>query len=105
MYDSATLCLATQNTRGSMSNLTQIDDVIDRHTGEWLYSRAKLKNLRVRVYMGAIWLTGSLPKFHLGTNIATLNRQETERAIQHLSDELHQPMTEARVFRMDVAQT
>ena len=76
-----------------------------RYTGEWLYARAKLKNLRVRVYIDAIWLTGSLPKFHLGANIETLHRQETERAIQRLSDELHQPMSEARVFRLDVAQT
>lgn len=55
--------------------------------------------------MGGIWLTGSLAKFHLGSNIETLTREETARGIEHLSDELNQPMADARVFRVDLAQT
>ena len=48
---------------------------------------------------------GSLAKFHLGSNIETLLREETARAIEHLSDELNQPMAKAKVFRLDVAKT
>jgi hypothetical protein len=104
MYDTITLCLETTNAEGSMSMLTETTEIIDRGTGELRYS-GKLQNLKVKVSAGSIWLTGSLAKFHLGSNIETLHREETARAIEHLSDKLNQPMAEARVFRVDVAQT
>ena len=55
--------------------------------------------------MGGILITGSLAKFHLGSNIETLARKPTARAVEHLSDALNQPMARARVFRVDLAQT
>ncbi|MGO8732187.1 MAG: phage/plasmid replication protein [Terriglobia bacterium] len=87
-----------------MSQLTNAKEIIDRDTGEVRYS-GRLKNLTVKVSPSSIWLTGSLPKFHLGSNVETLSRKEISRAIEHLSDELNQPMAEARVFRVDIAQT
>ncbi|MGD1155444.1 MAG: phage/plasmid replication protein [Terriglobia bacterium] len=104
MYDTITLRLETMNAEGCMSKLTETSEIIHGDTGEWRY-RGKLQNLRVKGWGGGIWLTGSLPKFHLGSNIETLPREDTPRAIEHLSDELNQPMAEARVFRVDVAQT
>ncbi len=47
---------------------------------------------------------GSLCKWHLGDNWQTLTRGDTERAIEHLSDILHLPMSKAMVTRIDVAQ-
>ena len=105
MLDTITLWLETSNAEQSMSKLTETTEIIDRGTGEWLYSRAKLQNLKVKVSGGEIWLTGSLAKFHLGSNIQTLTREQVNPAIEHLSDALSQPMAHARVFRLDAAQT
>jgi hypothetical protein len=88
-----------------MSELTKTTDTIDRGTGEWRNSSGNLQNLTVKVWPDGIWLTGSLAKFHLGSNIETLPWKETASAVEHLSDELNQPMAHARVFRLDVAQT
>ena len=104
MYDTITLRLETTNAAGSMSKLTETTEIVDRATGEARYF-GKLQNLRVKIWPCGIWLSGSLPKFHLGSNIETLSREETARAIEHLSDALSQPMAEARVFRVDVGQT
>jgi hypothetical protein len=105
MLDTITLWLETSNAEQSMSKLTETSEKIDRETCELLYSSGKLRNLKVRVSMGGIWLTGSLAKFHLGNNIETLTREGTAHAVEQVSDELSQPMARARVFRVDVAQT
>jgi hypothetical protein len=104
MYDTTTLHLEPTNGERSMSKLTKVKEWRDRNTGEWWYS-GNLQNLRVRGSAVYIWLTGSLAKFHLGSNIETLQRDETARAIEHLSDELNQPLAQARVYRLDVAKT
>lgn len=71
----------------------------------WRYSGSKLHNLRVHIWPYRMLVQGSLAKFHLGSNIETLSREETARAIEHLSDELNQRMAEAKVSRLDVAKT
>ncbi len=87
-----------------MSNLTNTIEIVCRSTGEVRYF-GNLQNFRVTIWPCRILLTGSLPKFHLGSNIETIPREETARAIEHLSDALAQQMAEARVFRVDVGQT
>jgi len=104
MYDTITLRLNTTNSERSMSKLTETREIIDRNTGE-LVNFGKLQTLRVSVWPDRMLVKGSLAKFHLGSNIDTLSREETSRAIEHLSDMLNQPMAEARVFRVDIAQT
>ncbi len=47
---------------------------------------------------------GSLCKWHLGDNFKTMGRQDTQRAIERLSDILHLPMDRAIITRLDVAQ-
>ncbi len=47
---------------------------------------------------------GSLCKWHLGDNYKTMGRQDTQRAIERLSDALHLPMDRATITRLDVAQ-
>jgi hypothetical protein len=47
---------------------------------------------------------GSLGKFYLGDNYKTMERGDVERAIEKLSDELHVPMQQAVVTRLDIAQ-
>jgi hypothetical protein len=45
---------------------------------------------------------GSICKYFLGNNAETLTRQDTERAIESLSDALGLPMASAMVHRIDV---
>ena len=47
---------------------------------------------------------GSFCKWYLGSNMLTMGRGDTERAIIKLSDILHLPMTKAVVTRIDVAE-
>lgn len=47
---------------------------------------------------------GSLCKYRFGNNLQTLTRQETQRAIEQLSDTLHLPLHLAKMYRIDVAQ-
>ncbi len=47
---------------------------------------------------------GSLCKWHLGDNFKTMGRQDTQRAVEKLSDTLHLPMDRATITRLDVAQ-
>jgi len=98
------LRLDTTKAETSRSKLTNETALIDQVTGELRYY-GKLRNLKVRVSAAGILVRGSLAKFHLGSNIETLTREETPRAIERLSNELNQPMADARVFRVDVAQT
>lgn len=105
MYDTIKLRLDTTNGERCMSKLTETTTVINPGTSEWLYSRGKLQNFKVRVSVSSIWITGSLARFHFGSNVETLPLEETARAIEHLSDELNQPMAHARVFRLDVPKT
>lgn len=46
----------------------------------------------------------SLCKFYLGDNLKTLSRGDTQRAIESISDRLHQPMDKSNVTRIDLAQ-
>lgn len=62
-----------------------------------------LKNLRIYVSGRGVSIQGSLPKYHLSDNMQTLRRQDTEQAIQRLSDDLHLPVNKALVSRIDFA--
>ena len=47
---------------------------------------------------------GSLCKWYLGDNFKTMGRQDTQRAIERLSDILHLPIDKATIIRLDIAQ-
>lgn len=68
-----------------------------------IYYSGSLKNLRVYVSERGISINGSLSKYHLSDNMQTLSRQDTEQALQRLSDDLHLPIKEAQVSRVDFA--
>lgn len=61
-------------------------------------------NFRVNVSGNGISLKGSLCKFYYGNNFQTLTRSETEKAIENLSDQIHLPIGEAKVSRIDFAE-
>ena len=47
---------------------------------------------------------GSLCKWYLGDNFKTMGRQDTQGAIERLSDILHLPIDKATIIRLDIAQ-
>ena len=62
-----------------------------------------LNNMRIHVSERGVSIIGSIAKYYLSDNMQTLRRQDTEQAIQRLSDDLHLPVNEAQVSRVDFA--
>lgn len=63
-----------------------------------------LKGLQFRVSSSGLKLKGgSIPKFHLGDNIGTLSRGDTQRCIEHISDLLRVDLSNAKLTRLDFA--
>jgi hypothetical protein len=106
MYDSVYLWIGIEEVAGgdALACLTYLDDVTEHQRGSQFYYSGWIRNYKVNVSDTGISLKGSLAKFHLDDNIKTLNRGDTERAIEKLSDEIHLPVKSAKVTRMDSAQ-
>jgi len=84
--------------------LTGATDGKDRHTGAG-YVRGWLgPNLRVSINEQGMSVKGSLAKYFLSDNFHQMTRQDTARAFEKMSDELHQPISKAKVTRLDFAQ-
>lgn len=64
-----------------------------------------INNLSVSVNRYQVTIKkGSFCKWYLGSNYHTMQRQDTQRAIEKLSDTLHLPINKAKVTRLDLAQ-
>jgi hypothetical protein len=68
------------------------------------FATGNLGNLRVSLGYRGVSVKGSLSKYHLGDNMQTLTRQDTQRGIERLSDELGLPMRESALSRIDFGQ-
>jgi hypothetical protein len=68
------------------------------------YVSGNLKNFRVNLSGQGVHLTGSLAKYFLPDNLHTLTRSDSKRALEQLSDELHLPIKDAIVKRIDFSQ-
>jgi len=106
MFDSIKLWMPQERT-GTSDILAQTPvylQSITEHTkaGRIHYS-GLLKNLNIYVSERGVSVKGSLAKFHLGDNIQTLTRSDTEQAVNRLSDELHLSMQKADISRVDFA--
>lgn len=82
------------------SRLSNCKEVIDRETGE-ATSFGSLGGLKITVYESSLYIVGSLSKFLNGSNIYPLNRKETERAMQKLSNELGADISTATVSYLE----
>ncbi|MDO4334635.1 MAG: hypothetical protein Q4C37_02220 [Bacteroidales bacterium] len=82
------------------SRLSNCKEVIDRETGE-ARSYGSLGGLKVTVYESSLYIVGSLAKFYNGSNIYTLNRKDTERAVQKLSEALGADISTAKVSYLE----
>lgn len=106
MFDSLKLYLKQE--RASNTDLlaqtpVYLENVTEhKKTGRIHYS-GNLKNLNIYVSERGVSIKGSLAKYYLDDNLQTLTRQDTEQAIDKLSDEFHIPLKKADVSRIDFA--
>lgn len=80
-----------------------LEDITAHEKQDQIHYSGSLKNLRIYVSERGVSLQGSLAKYYLSDNMQTLRRQDTEQAIQKLSDDLNLPIDEAQVSRVDFA--
>ena len=106
MFDTLNMYLRQDSVR-DIDLLAEIpvhfDKVKFEETDERVKYSGRLKNLYVSVSEKGLFISGSLAKYYLSDNMQTLSRQDTEQAIQNLSDDLHLPIDEAQVSRIDFA--
>ena len=82
-----------------------IQDLVDRKTG-LLTVKGNLHNLRINDREdGRLTISGSIPKYLLGSNVHTLNYSDLTSAISQLSCDLGIDPTFAKVLKMDLAAT
>jgi len=107
MYDTIRLSLQIDSYKDfgyskAMMNLNNITEHL-KEDGQ-IYVSANLKNLRVTLSSQRVSLSGSLAKYFLPDNFHTLTRSDSKRALEQLSDDLHLPINESKVTRIDFSQ-
>jgi hypothetical protein len=81
-----------------------LSEITERQNEKSGYScTGKAGDYTVNIYNHGIFLSGSLAKYFLPSNIYTLTRQDVKQAIEQLSDHLHTDITPAKVTRLDVS--
>lgn len=108
MYDTINFKI-TQQDVGEVDFLAEIpcylDDVGEHYYNDELFISGSLNGLKVTVSSRQVKVKdGSLCKFALGSNLHTMGRQDTQRAVERLSDTLHIQMSKATITRLDLAQ-
>lgn len=108
MYDTINLWLGCERagTKDLLAFSERYLQEITAHEkqGDQVYYSGYLSNYKVNVSMVGISFKGSLAKYFLNDNFHTLNRGDSQRAIEMLSDEVHLPIEQAKVSRIDFAQ-
>lgn len=72
----------------------------DLQTGE-VKTFGHLEGLKVSIFVGGLSVVGSLPKYLYGSNVFSLDRHTTARAIEKMGDALHIPIGEALVTGLE----
>lgn len=103
MIDTVTLFLETYDTAKAEAVLSKQSQTVNQETGE-VTVYGNLESLRVKITGQGVSVNGSLPRYFHGSNALDLTRIDTGRAIEKISDGLHLPMEQAKVYRLDAAQ-
>lgn len=108
MYDTVNFRLL-QSEAGGVDFLSEtacyLENVGEHNYNGEIVITGSLKGLKISLNRCQMKIkNGSLCKWHLGDNFQTMGRGDTQRAIEHLSDVLHVPMSKASVTRLDIAQ-
>jgi hypothetical protein len=108
MYDSINLWLSRE--QAGIINLLAFSQKhllhVTEHSnqdGQVTYS-GFLNNYKVYLSQAGISFKGSLAKYYLNDNFHTLNRGDSQRAIEMMADNTHLPIQQAKVTRIDFAQ-
>jgi hypothetical protein len=108
MYDTVNLWLPVE--RAGIDLLAQIPQYLSgitehcKEDGQLYISGILGSNYKVNISPQGISFKGSLAKYFLPDNFHTLTRSDSERAIEKMADEIHLPMKQAKVTRIDFAQ-
>jgi len=100
----------TREEVGSTSFLTSISPLLTKPKEEIDISTEEVAitgwvgAYKARATANQISLFGSLTNYYLPNNLYTLTRMDIASAIEKLSDELHLPIKQASVHRLDLAQ-
>ena len=85
------------------AHVKDVKETFDNRTGQYSY-RGKYGKFDVGVYPNGISLKGSICKHYLGSNFYTLTREQTQLAIEQMSQDLQLPIQNASVRRIDIAE-
>lgn len=103
MYDRITLWKdkVGEDCSHLVSLLENVKEQVSYETGEQKIF-GSIKGMMVYIYPHIIRIDGSLTKFrNKGSNLITLNREETQEALNCLSEELHFGIEDARVSSLE----
>lgn len=106
MYDTLKLWLPIYELAGInyKSLLPSIlTDISEHSKNNEYYITGSLNGLNLCISDKGISVKGSLCKYYLSDNIQTLTRQDTQRAIEQLSDTLNLPVYKSKVSRLDTS--
>lgn len=101
MYDLITIYKPTRETI-KYDKLKRISPNFRPLTDEYI-TYSELDNLKITERLGSISIKGSLAKYFLGNNVNTLTRLETKWAIERMQDDLKINLSDANVYRIDIA--
>lgn len=108
MYDNISLTL--YHTEAPSTDLIAevpcfLSDVAEHRYRTGSTITGSLNEMHVSVSPYSVKVGGSLSTYLLGSNVTTIDRQQTKEAVERLSDELHLPLHLSHVGRIDVAAT
>ena len=84
--------------------LPYLCEVVEQQSDKRGYScSGKLGDYSIYCKETGVFLTGSLAKYYLPSNVYTLTRQTASEALEKMSDETHLNMAAAKVTRLDVS--
>lgn len=107
MIDTVKLYL-DKGSAGNVDLLAEIPCYLDNYSE--VHNKGEIKlcgmldNFKLTVKDTGVSLSGSLAKYYLKDNFNTLLRNDIKLAIEKLSDKLHLPVENAKIYRLDIAQ-
>lgn len=104
MYDKVRMMTSRTRGDGDITRyLGNAKEQTDLKTGE-VCAFGGFHGMRVDVYAGYVYITGSLAKLMHGSNVYTLDRHTTGQAIEMLGDGLHVDLGNASVTELEFGQ-
>lgn len=104
MYDKVRMMMSRTRGDGDITRyLDNAKEQTDLKTGE-VCAFGGFHGMRVDVYAGYVYITGSLAKLMHGSNVYTLDRHTTGQAIEMLGDGLHVDLGNASVTELEFGQ-